>query len=195
MVSPNAASFRPALIPACVMVVCLLCACDEPEGGSGMDAQERFTVPDGRVAVGRARVMERATLPGWTPASPVRWGQRWLIADCDDAGVPDTIRLYADPSLTRATSSVTAVVETGYCAGEPALVSATTRLSESEDAVRVELLKDGRMGWVASGMLARPMEPGECEGLYAADRERLSRCRYGPPTWPADSSDTPSPGA
>ena len=155
--------------------------------------EERFTLEDGREAIGRRRIMERGTLEGWTPASDVRWGERWLVGRCEEDGSPDSVALHADPAMSRVSGWVVASSESGYCPGEPVMVVANTRLDARRDAIRVELLNGGRIGWLPSDALERRMSPEECAPMYAADEERRVRCEYGPPNWPLDPGEVADP--
>lgn len=148
------------------------------------NALETFTTEDGRTAIGRRRIIPQPTIPGWTPASSIRTGNRWFVSSCDTAKMQ-----LAPEALVAVVGADLSIRTAGECREMPVVVWSTTRLDEREDAVRIELLDGGAMGWLASGHFANSMDPSECIERYAETPERLSRCQFGPPVWTAPAME------
>ena len=155
-------------------------ACEEPNA-----EQQRFVTEDGRIAIGVSPPSRRTPVGATATVSDAMAGERRYLEVCDSAGNPRSILLFARPDLADSATArpITGGADHG-CASELVLIWTVARFDGAADAVRVEALDRGQLGWISSDELARAIGPEECPVLYAADAERQSRCREGPPLWP-----------
>lgn len=151
-------------------------SCDDPNAG-----QERFQTRDGRTAIGVAEIRESAA--GGAVVSDVVRGERRYLPVC---GSPDTLALATNPGQLPSDSTR----ERPNCSPMLALVWAVVGLDQTADAVRIEMVDNGRLGWVRSNVLSPAVDPGECQALYPDDPAREDRCRVGPPAWPNPDTGT-----
>lgn len=152
--------------------------CDAPNAG-----QERFATDDGRTAIG---VAQRIVSPaGGAVVSEVVRGERRYLPVC---GSPDTIALATNPRQLPPTND--SMIERASCSPMLVLVWDVVGLDQTADAVRIEILDNGKLGWIRSDVLGYAVDPGECQALYVNDPAREDRCRIGPPLWPNPDSAT-----
>lgn len=178
--SQHTRPFRQMRLLMALVVLLAGTSCSDPNSG-----QERFETEDGRTAIGVARVVERTA--DSATVSDVTRGQRRYLSIC---GSPDSLALATNPiELTASVSSATPA--SADCAPFLTLIWDVRAMTPAADAVRIEIVDNGRLGWIRSDRLGYAVDPGECLALYSNDPSRQDRCRIGPPVWPSSDSTSP----